>query len=630
MQESIITQKEVKKNPMNEEFTTKDYYEVVYSQYEKIFTSGLTATGADDTLDQVFTLTIEQPSNGAQIIVTTLDDGVDHTSTIENMYFRRAYLVQFKNNDGKGLYLNDLGGLIEQDRTVKAIDPGTMQDRSAIILLQTPNQTIYAATGTDQYTITESFFVDKGTLCNFCVIPDDPSAYKPGILNFKQITANEDVYYIYATLPLPIDPRLNTEDYYIIDCGHSITTVNEIPDPTENAKSYYDNTEYVAVYIDIGGPYNGIGVDQNLHIEESSRYGKMLPNGHDYMIFDRWMVDDNCSEFSFWECNQNIFSWDSETKTCNSFSSVTVNIIDGDGNKTELFSNKTPQDLATGTINNETEFPELQGFNSINIHYDGRYQPWEELIQKYMHQWILVEIIFKDWTHDIDYTEKDDDLILRQDDTFLIECGHSTEDIAVSKEDLDTTKNEETVKPYIYQLDYLIETPADIDPNSSGVEGFPYWPCHNRYGCFTYPNPGNTESGNYIVIEYGDILPHMGNIPGHEVRKDSGKIIDNFCCYESFYTEGLYVFECSFNNVTLQNNLRNQFAIMDVNYIANDGTRYSILKSIGNAEFDIYDNYYSSNPFPGQFKEVCDKYAGQWGKLELVLYGYTGPDLSKL
>ena len=239
MQESIITQKEVKKNPMNEEFTTKDYYEVVYSQYEKIFTSGLTATGADDTLDQVFTLTIEQPSNGAQIIVTTLDDGVDHTSTIENMYFRRAYLVQFKNNDGKGLYLNDLGGLIEQDRTVKAIDPGTMQDRSAIILLQTPNQTIYAATGTDQYTITESFFVDKGTLCNFCVIPDDPSAYKPGILNFKQITANEDVYYVYATLPLPIDPRLNTEDYYIIDCGHSITTVNEIPDPTENAKSYY-------------------------------------------------------------------------------------------------------------------------------------------------------------------------------------------------------------------------------------------------------------------------------------------------------------------------------------------------------------------------------------------------------
>lgn len=417
---------------MNEEFTTKEFYEVVYSKYEQIFVNGLTPTGIDDTIDDLFTLTIQQPDNGAEIIVTTLDDGVEHTSTIEDMYFRRAYIVKFKNNDGKGLYLNDLGGLIEQDRIIKAIDPAEMQNRSAIILLQNPDQTIYSSIEDDQFTLTESYFVDKGTKCNFCVIPDDPSLYKPGILNVTELTADEDVYYIYATLPLPIDDRLNSEDYYIIDCGHSITTVNEISNPEENAVTYYDNTEYVEVYIDKGGPYNGIGVDHNWDIEESSRYGKMIPSSKEYQIFDRWNVDDNWSAFSFYEPFFNFDKAKEKPYPCTNFSSVEVNIIDSDGLKTPLFDIPISELYSGGEVQAPEDFA---GCAIMNVEYSGRYSPWEDIFNKYLNQWLLVEIHFRDWKKPVEYTEKDDDLILRQDDLFLIECGDS-DDVIVSEDDL--------------------------------------------------------------------------------------------------------------------------------------------------------------------------------------------------
>lgn len=424
---------------MNEEFTTKEFYEVVYSQYEQIFVNGLMPTEIDDTLDQTFTLTIEQPTNGAQIIVTTLDDGVEHTSTIEDMYFRRAYMVKFKNNDGKGLYLNDLGGLIEQDRTIKAIDPATMQDRCAMIMLQVPNQTIFSAIGDDQFTLTESYFVEKGTTCHFLVIPDNPAEYKPGILNFRDITANEDVYYIYATLPLPIDPRLNTEDYYIIDCGHAITTVNEIADPPENAITYYDNTEYLAVYIDSTNSDsfypNCLGFSGRTWSDNYTTFGKMIPASRENCFCDEWFVSDEASIFSLCEWNFDFDKSKPEPYPCTNFSSLEVNLIDKDGNKIPIMD--VPVDeLNNGQIQGSSE---IAGSTAMNIVYQGRYQPWEEIFNKYYHQWVLLELHFRDWKKEIDYTEKDDDLIFRQDDLFLIECGDS-DDTIVSEEEL---KNQE-------------------------------------------------------------------------------------------------------------------------------------------------------------------------------------------
>lgn len=402
---------------MAEELSTTDFYSVIYSQYEKIYmNSGFGPVPYDDTASsETYTLTIEQPSNGAQIVVTTLNDKIEHTSTIENLPYRTAYTVKFKDNDGKGLFLNTLGGIIEKDVTVKAVNPSDNNSKSCIILLQTPNQKIYAAIGKEQFKYTESFFVDKGSTVHFVAFPDDFSKYKPGTLNCTELTADNDVYYIYATLPLELDNRLRDDDYYIIDCGHSITTINDIGnDSASNVYTYFDDIEYNVARIS-NGPNNGIGVNLN------DSYGEIEPNTHSLKIFDRLFVNDNSSEFGFYKSDSNKFiTTDPSTGLINSFEYVSVDLIDGDNNIIPILDNISPI---------------LFDKDTFSFSYPGRHEEWDNILKKYLNDFVIIQITFHNLTIKVPYTTTGDDLILRESDKFIIEAGNGNE-VIVSPDDI--------------------------------------------------------------------------------------------------------------------------------------------------------------------------------------------------
>lgn len=430
-----------------------DFYEIVYSQYEKIFMeSALSPESIPEEEDKTYRITVNNNTKEYNVKITILSINKTTvcgpgTSTISGIGSRDAYIAQFEGSMApKSAYLTSLGGIIESNITIDAnLYSDDFESSCRVIILPSGEQTIYAAVN-GEYKYTESFVCNRGDSLEFKVIPNDFTKYRAGVLNTTSLVCTQKVYYIYATLPFSKDDILTEDDYYIIDCGSAITSINHSSNISgENVSSKgYDLAEYTLLYFDSVSNHNTIGATNKWEKYDIPSCGKILslygarnppfedkPSTIDEgRILLKFYVSDVNSCIEFPAKNLLFFGKDPNVTDDEvyKFDSISINIINSANSIYQILDyERVP------ITNNDT----------IDILYDGRNTIMENAIKKNMNKWVLAEIVFNRYHGPIPYTSSvsnpDEDLMLRETDKFIFETGSST-DYIISKEDLSLNK----------------------------------------------------------------------------------------------------------------------------------------------------------------------------------------------
>lgn len=205
-------------------FSIEYIYHIIYSQYERIFKDlqyYYDMDIAESQFDKTYKVTINQPSSGSKIVVTTLDDGIEHTESFTAKYNTVA-LCKFSSTPGNGIYLTNPAAVIQEDTTFSTTT--VADNQTMVILIPSPCQTIYMAINDEIYKYRTSMLVDNGSNLKFIVHPSEDAQYQPGVLNKTSINnISSGIEYIYATLPIRMDNRLHEGDTLILDAGYAST-----------------------------------------------------------------------------------------------------------------------------------------------------------------------------------------------------------------------------------------------------------------------------------------------------------------------------------------------------------------------------------------------------------------------
>lgn len=227
-------------------FKVQYIYHIIYSQYEKIFKDLQYVYNERTTSDyeQTFTVTINQPSDSNnQIVVTTLNDGKEHTSSFTATYNTVA-ICKFKNSNPTA-YLSNPAAVITSNTTFDTLT-APANNQTMVILIHSPCQTIRMSINNGGYDYTTSKLVDNGSELNFMIHTDHDAQYMPGVLNKTRIiNVQSGIEYIYITLPYRYDTRLHESDILILDAGYSDT---EFPKEKEIDNTANDGICYESDY----------------------------------------------------------------------------------------------------------------------------------------------------------------------------------------------------------------------------------------------------------------------------------------------------------------------------------------------------------------------------------------------